>query len=107
MFQLHDMTMKAAGLGLPDGPYGDKDCQKLAQAAEAVFDRGDELPNSYEIYEALDCLSSFAFDVKKAPFYELCILRNAMTEIQDSADDAGDDKQSAMVRIGNFTSNKH
>lgn len=95
-FQLHDMIMKAAGFVLPDEPYEDKDCQKLAQAAEVVFDHGDELLNSYEIYEALDVLSSFAFDVKKAPFDELRILLNAMTEIQDSADDIGDDEESAL-----------
>jgi hypothetical protein len=50
---------------------------------------GDGLPNSYEIYEALEVLSSFAFDVKKLPFYDLGILRNAMTNIQEFDDMGG------------------
>jgi hypothetical protein len=45
------------------------------------------LTNSYEIYEALDVLSSSAYDVKKVPFYDLGILRDAMTEVLDTSDD--------------------
>jgi hypothetical protein len=60
-----------------------------------VFDRGDGLHNSYEIYDALDVLSSFAFEVKKVPFYNLGVFRNAVTDIQDS-DDVRDDEQSVL-----------
>jgi hypothetical protein len=94
-FELHDFTMKAAGLVQFNGRNEDRDSQNLAQAAEIVFDRGDGLPNCYGIYEALDVLSSFAFDVKKVPFYDLGIFRNAMTDIQDG-DDVGDAEQSVL-----------
>jgi hypothetical protein len=85
-FELHDLLMKAAGLVKFDGRREDEDSHNLAQAAEMVFDRGAGLTNSYEIYEALDVLSSSAYDVKKVPFYDLGILRDAMTEVLDSDD---------------------
>jgi hypothetical protein len=42
----------------------DEDSHNLAQAAEMVFDRGAGLTNSCKVYEALDVLSSSAYDVK-------------------------------------------
>jgi hypothetical protein len=106
-FELHDLTMQAAGLVQFDGRHEDKDGQNLAQAAEMVFDRGN---NSYEIYEALEVLSLSAYDVNKVSFSDLGILRDAMTEIMDSddpndpnnprdpddPDDVGDDVQSVL-----------
>jgi hypothetical protein len=94
-FELHDFIMRASGLVQSIERYEDEDKQNAQQAAEIVFDRGDGLPNSYEIYEALDILSSFAFDVKKVPFYDLGILRYAMTESQDR-DDVSDDERSVL-----------
>jgi hypothetical protein len=103
-FLLHDLIMKAAALELlPDGTYEDGDCQKLAQAAEVVFYRGDELPNSYELYDALAVLSSYAYNVKKMSFYDLGILRYAMTEVQDRVGDAmtevQDHEEDAMTEV--------
>jgi hypothetical protein len=83
--------MKAAGLVKFDGRREDEDSHNLAQAAEMVFDRGAGLTNSCEIYEALDVLSSSAYDVKKVPFYDLGILR-AMTEVLDTSDDPNNPK---------------
>jgi hypothetical protein len=68
---LHYFTMRAAEIVQSIERYEDDDSQNLAQAAEILFDYGDGLPNSYEIYDALAILSSFTFDVKKVPFYDL------------------------------------
>jgi hypothetical protein len=97
-FELHDFVMRASGLVQSIEPYEDEDRQNIAQAAEILYDRGDGLSNSYELYEALAILSSFAFDVKKVPFYDLVILLNAMTELDDYSDqdDLGDHERSVL-----------
>jgi hypothetical protein len=80
-FVLHDFIMRASGLVQSVERYEDEDRQNLAQTAEIVYDRGDGLPNSYDISDTLAILPSFAFDVKKISFHDLGILLTAMTEL--------------------------
>jgi hypothetical protein len=52
--------------GLVNSMDDDEDSHNLAQAAEMVFDRGAGLTRMGSIYEALDVLSSSAYDVEGA-----------------------------------------
>jgi hypothetical protein len=93
-FELHDFVMRASGLVQSVELYDDEDRQNIAQAAEIMYDRG---ANSYEMYDALAILSSFAFDIKKVSFYDLGILLNGMTEFDYySEDDVGVHEQSVV-----------
>ena len=63
-FILHDFVSKATGLPF-DGDFGDdEDLKTLGAAANLVFEHSGELPNTYQVTEALDALASSEFIMK-------------------------------------------
>lgn len=95
--------MKASGL--PSDIDFDKDDatkKRVAGAADLVFEHSVELPNTYQISEALDELSLSKFNLKAVTSSTLDIIQMAIQEILEellpSCDGENADAESVLVR---------
>jgi len=98
-FRLHDIILKAAGLPSDGVDFrdADEDKKKLGAASDMVFEHSGELPNTYQVSEALDVLSSGEFNIKSVSAFVLNILHGAMDELSSVVDTIGPNEQSILV----------